>query len=109
MTYYKKREYLESDDDEWDILVKHAIISITEDSKHDANAVFEFENRALKILQEEVGPEIKVHKWTDGCAVSLRKTPKITRIFFETSHGKNVSDGLGEIVEKLLLSGSSKQ
>ena len=62
MTYYKKREHLESDDDVREILVKHAIIGITEDSKHDADAVFEFENRALKILQEEVGLEIEVHE-----------------------------------------------
>ena len=68
-------------------MVKHAIIGITEDNKHDADAVFEFENRAMKILQEEVGLEIEeVHEWTDGCAgkeifwdISLRKTPKVTK------------------------------
>ena len=92
-------------------MVKHAIIGITEDSKHDADALFEFENRALKILQEEVGLEREeVHEWTDGCAaqykgkksfgdISLRKTPKVTRNLFKTSHGKNACDGLGEIVK----------
>ena len=72
MTCHKKREHLESDDDEWEILVKHAIIGITEDNKHHGDAVFEFENRALKILQEEVGLEIEVHEWTDGCAAQTK-------------------------------------
>ena len=31
--------------------------------------------------------------------ISLRSQPSVCRHFFETSHGKNICDGLGDIVK----------
>jgi hypothetical protein len=104
MAYYKVIE-----EGEEERTVKHAIIGISEDNKHDADAVVEFENKALEIVSKEIDIT-EVHEWTDGCAaqykgkksfadISLRRGTKIYRNYFETSHGKNVCDGLGAIVK----------
>jgi rRNA processing protein Gar1 len=91
--------------------VKHAIVGISEDNKHDADAVLEFEKQALDIVSKDIHIQIKeIHQWTDGCAaqykgkksiadISLRNKPSICRNFFETSHGKNICVGLGAIVK----------
>ena len=90
------------------LLIKHAIICITDDLKHDGMAVSAFENKALTILgsSSEVN---EVIQWTDGCAAQYKskncfallssRQIKTSRNFFETSHGKSVCDGLGAIVK----------
>ncbi|XP_052789351.1 uncharacterized protein LOC128223902 [Mya arenaria] len=104
MCYYK-----ESLDDK-DVTVKHAIIGISEETKHDADLAIVFENQAIKLLESRGVKIGELHEWTDGCAaqykgkkafadISLRKQPKMTRNYFETSHGKNVCDGLGATVK----------
>ena len=107
MVYYKVKE----EDGAREALVKHAIIGISKDNKHDADAVLEFEKRAIDIVERDSGMQVKeIHQWTDGCAaqykgkksfadISLRNQPSVCRNFFETSHGKNVCDGLGAIVK----------
>lgn len=106
MIYYKIKE-----EENKETLVKHAIVGISEDNKHDADAVLEFEKQALDIVSKDIHIQIKeIHQWTDGCAaqykgkksfadISLRNKPSVCRIFLETSHGKNLCDGLGAIVK----------
>ena len=72
--------------------MKHAIVGIIEDYKHDA--VLEFEKQALDIVSKDIHIQIKeIHQWTDGCAaqykgkksfaeISLRNKPSVCRIFF---------------------------
>lgn len=111
MAYYRVKK----EEAEKEYTVKHAIIGISEDNKHDADAVLEFENRALEVVSKEIDV-VEVHEWTDGCAaqykgkksfadISLRSDLRIYRNYFETSHGKNVCDGLGAIVKKIMLPG----
>lgn len=104
MCYYTEKR----DDNEYK--VKHAIIGISEDTKHDADLALAFENQAMEVLEQKGVKINNVHEWTDGCAaqykgkkafadISLRKEPTVTRNYFETSHGKNVCDGLGATVK----------
>lgn len=104
MLYYKKKI------EDQDVTVKHAVIGVSNDSKHDSHGVKVFEEQALNIAQKEVPESLKaVHQWTDGAASQYKgKTSfadissqhlSLTRNFFETSHGKSVCDGLGAIVK----------
>lgn len=115
MIYYKIKE---EEGENKETLVKHAIVGISEDNKHDADAVLEFEKQALDIVSKDIHIQIKeIHQWTDGCAaqykgkksfaeISLRNKPSVCRNGFETSHGKNVCDGLRSNSKKFLLPGS---
>jgi hypothetical protein len=88
MIYYKIKE----EEENKETLVKHAIVGISEDNKHDADAVLEFEKQALDIVSKDIGIQIKeIHQWTDGCAaqykekksfadISLRNKPSVCRI-----------------------------
>lgn len=102
MNYYRKKI------DDKEILVKHTIIGISNDFKHDSNLVRVFEDKAMGIIMKKIDVE-SVKQWTDGCAAQYKskvgfsylsqRKYKLSRIFFETSHGKNVCDGLGAIVK----------
>ena len=100
------------------LLVKHAIVGVSNDGKHDSYLVQAFEDMAFEILRDQPAfkenPISAVHEWTDGCAaqykgkkgfahLSLRKQPAIIRNFFETSHGKGVCDGIGSVVKNSCL------
>ena len=105
MAYYKER--MENEE----LLVKHAIIGITDDHQKGALGVKMFEKEAITIIEREKGKNLRtVHEFTDGCAsqykgkisffdISKQKEPDVTRNFFETSHGKSVCDGLGAVVK----------
>lgn len=104
MCYYTEKQ------EEKEFKVKHAIIGISEETKHDADLAITFENKAIEILEKKGVKVEEIHEWTDGCAaqykgkkafadISLRKNPTVTRNYFETSHGKNVCDGLGATVK----------
>lgn len=92
-------------------LVKHALIAISDDLRHDASAVKHFEQAAVDHLSEQ-GMQIKsLHIWSDGCAAQYKgknaffdlteqKIP-VTHNFFVTSHGKSVCDGLGAVVKNM--------
>ena len=85
------------------------MIAISDDLRHDSYAVKGFEDKAFDVLRKQ--NDIKViHEWTDGCGVqykaktafaivSSRCDPDVMRNYFETSHGKNVCDGLGAITK----------
>ena len=102
MCYYRKdlkgEEYL----------YKHSIIGISTDLKHDSTLVKQFEEKAFDRVREFTDINI-VKEWTDGCAAQYKSkvafaylsqtTHSVSRDFFETSHGKNVCDGLGAIVK----------
>lgn len=91
MIYYKIKE---EEGENKETLVKHAIVGISEDNKHDADAVLEFEKQALDIVSKDIRIQIKeIHQWTDGCAaqykgkksfaeISLRNKPSVCRMFF---------------------------
>jgi DNA-binding GntR family transcriptional regulator len=67
MIYYKIKE------ENKETLVKHAIVGISEDNKHDADAVLEFEKQALDIVSKDICIQIKeIHQWTDGCAAQYK-------------------------------------
>jgi hypothetical protein len=51
-------------------LVKHAIVGISEDNKHDTDAVLEFEKQALDIVSKDIHIQIKeIHQWTETMAI----------------------------------------
>jgi hypothetical protein len=51
----------------------HARRGISEDNKHDADAVLEFEKQALDIVSKDIRIQIKeIHQWTDGCAAQYK-------------------------------------
>ena len=74
--------------------------------------------KAIDIIQETVKVN-EIKKWTDGCAAQNKRkncffdisnqSMTLTRNYFETSHGKNVCDGLGAVVKcscyRAMLSG----
>lgn len=92
-----------------DILHKHAIICISPDDTKDASGVLEFEKAAVRIIERKIPQLKKIYEFTDGCAgqykarkafydISVNNT-MVCRNYFETSHGKNVCDGLGSTVK----------
>ena len=115
MTYYWKMDRAER------VLVKHSIIFISNDTKHDSDAVHVFENRVMQVLEEANVAVHKIHQFTDGCAAQYKgckafsdishNTITTIRNNFETSHGKSVCDGLGAIVKsachRAVLSGKA--
>jgi hypothetical protein len=110
MIYYKIKE---EEGENKETLVKHAIVGISEDNKHDADAVLEFEKQALDIVSKDIHIQIKeIHQWTDGCAaqykgkksiadISLRNKPSVCRFdFFRPVMVKTFVTVLGAIVKK---------
>ncbi len=106
MAYYKQTT------DDGSLLVKHAIIGVTDDSHKDAFGVKAFEDAAVELIQRDMGrPPTHLHEFTDGCASQYEgksafydisvspSTVYVTRNFYETSHGKSVCDGLGAVVK----------
>ena len=96
-----------------ELLVKHSIIGISDDHKHDASGVKEFQKAALLKLAEQGITITSVHEWTDGSAAQYKgknafaditeKMIPTIRNYFVTSHGKNVCDGLGAVVKNMAL------
>ena len=99
------------------MLIKHTIIGISNDLKHDSTLVKLFESKTMAIIEKYTNTNL-VKQWSDGCAaqykskkVQVGKSCKtafaylskrnytLSRNFFETSHGKNVRGSC----EKLLL------
>ena len=88
MAYYKER--MENEE----LLVKHAIIGITDDYQKGALGVKMFEKEAIIIIEREKGKSLRtVHEFTDGCAsqykgkisffdISKQKEPDVTLNFF---------------------------
>ncbi len=105
MTYYLEDDHL----------VKHALIGISEDTRHDAHLTKKFETGVLDILMKQPGlADLQsIIEWTDGCSAQYKcqvsvaditsSTIDLTRNYFETSHGKSPCDGLGSIVKNTCL------
>lgn len=105
MMFYYKKEY-----NGQQRKVKHAIIGISDDLRHDTCLVRKFETKAAAVLNKELKIDRTI-EWTDGCAaqykakaafadISLQES-SLERNFFETSHGKNVCDGLRAVVKNV--------
>jgi hypothetical protein len=45
---------IKEEEENKETLVKHAIVGISEDNKHDADAVLEFEKQALDIVSKDI-------------------------------------------------------
>ncbi|KAJ8300503.1 hypothetical protein KUTeg_022022 [Tegillarca granosa] len=84
MAYYRVKE----EETEEEYTVKHAIIGISEDNKHDADAVLEFENRALDVVSKEIDI-VEVHEWTDGSMFG--RWPNIVKITIITFYVVSVT------------------
>lgn len=90
-------------------LVKHSIIGVSNDLKHDSHLVNIFENKILNRVKEHLPGLNDIVQFTDGCAAQYKGKQsfgylsqgsiRTERKIFETSHGKNVCDGLGAIVK----------
>lgn len=90
-------------------LVRHAIIGISPELKHDAYLTKAFEDEILKLLKNEVKDLSHVIEWTDGCAAQFKcrssmydisqRGGKFDRNYFETSHGKSPCDGIGSVIK----------
>ena len=84
--------------DDPDMLVKHAIIGISDDVKHDESGVKEFIKAALFRLVEQGLTINSTDEWTDVCVAQFEdkyafldiseKTIPCVRNYFVTSHGK---------------------
>lgn len=72
MTIHPKMLYYNEKQDNDLVRVKHAFIGISEETKHDADLAFAFENQAFRIVKDR-GIEVEeVHEWTDGCATHYK-------------------------------------
>lgn len=82
--------------------VKHEIIFITEDKKHDAKAVAVFQAEAVRILKENNVPVQRIIQFTDNCSsqykcylsfslISKEAIP-FERHYFGQQHGKGPAD-----------------
>ena len=107
MCYYKGKIEVENSDE--DFLVKHSIIAISNDTKHDAFAVKSFEKNVYEVLNTEINHINRIIKFSDGAACQYKGKNtfahlskdeyNITHNYFETSHGKSPCDGLGAVVK----------
>ena len=109
MTYYIEKLTTDAENNSTKNLVKHAVIGISNDTKHDSFSVYQFEKEAMKILEKET--EVKeIIKFSDGCAAQYKgkiafahlsnSSIPTSRNYFETSHGKSPCDGLGAVVKQ---------
>ena len=98
MCYYRESRQTEKETLE-NVIVKHSVIAISNDTRHGVFAVKAFEARALEILSKERSNINLLIKFSDGAACQykgknsfahLSKDPKqIIHNYFETSHGKS--------------------
>jgi len=104
--------YYSQDGDELE-LHKEAIVAITDDNKHDAEAVSVFQGIAVKYLRTKKQGISFWIEWSDGCPghfkgknafKELSKFPEkhsipVQRNIFGEGHGKNPCDGIGGTVK----------
>ena len=95
-------------DDGEEILAKFAIIRISDDPQHDTVLMWQFESKALDLLSQYTTVK-RIIEFIDGCAAQYKGCSGFADIslqegqlewhFFETSHGKNVCNGLGALLK----------
>jgi hypothetical protein len=108
MCYYKENRTDETGEEEC-LLVKHSVVVISDDIKHDAFAVKAYEKHVMEILNGQIVNIEQVIKFSDGAACQYKgkntfaylskETLKVTHNYFETSHGKSPCDGLGAVIK----------
>lgn len=76
-----EEEIEEGSQEEVEKLVKHSVIVVSNDVKHDAFAVKVYENKALDLLKNE-GLKIDViEKFSDGAAAQYKEKKHISATF----------------------------
>jgi hypothetical protein len=108
MIYYVQQGS-DNGDDNVKTLVKHQVIAISNDVKHDAFAVKVFEKKVIEVLEEDNVQVTELIKFSDGAAPQYKgknsfahlskEQVKSSHSYFETSHGKSPCDGLGAVVK----------
>lgn len=71
MCYYKGKSEIENGDEE-NFLVKHSVIAISNDTKHDAFAVQRFEKEVLEVLDTEMDNINQIIKFSDGATCQYK-------------------------------------
>ena len=102
MFYYKAHN-----DDDKEILAKFAIIGISNDPQHDTALMQQFKSKALDLSQYMTVK--RIIEFTDGCAAQYKghlgfadislQQGQLEQHFFETSHSKNMCNGLGALLK----------
>ena len=92
--------------------VKHVVVCLSNDLKHDAYFVEHCEETAAQSISKEANIQFKfVSKWSDGAPGSYKsrfsyylasKDTRIRRNIFGAQHGKNLADGEGAVVKRVM-------
>lgn len=93
-------------------IVKHEIVCLSDDRKHDLFAVDAFENRILQHFKQCKIPVKRIIRFTDNCATQYkslkvfdlmsRKTIPYLLNHFGAKHGKGPADGVGGRMMQML-------
>jgi len=70
------------------VMVKHAIIGISEETKHDAELAIAFGNWALETIESRGVNIEEIHEWTDGCAAQSKGKRAFADISLRKCHSK---------------------
>ena len=93
-------------------LVTHEIVCISDDLKHDAYAVREFEIHAIKLLRQHGVQVDSFYEWCDNCSSEFKsKSPffllflmgvRIIRSYWGENHGKGPADAvIGRVSQQM--------
>lgn len=95
-------------------LVTHEIVCISDDLKHDAYAIREFEIQAIKLLRKHGVQVDTFYEWCDNCSSEFKsRMPffllslmgvKIVRSFWGENHGKGPADAVIGRVSQVMRS-----
>ena len=95
-------------------LVTHEIVCISDDLKHDAYAIREFEIQAIKLLRKHGVQVDTFYEWCDNCSSEFKsRMPffllslmgvKIVRSFWGENHGKGPADAVIGHVSQVMRS-----
>lgn len=96
------------------------LIAISDCLKHNTVLVHVFQNYLIQFLKDRFGHIKKIHYFSDGSAAQYKNRNNFYNVslhlaeygipaewnFFATSHGKNISDGLGGTLKRLATKAS---
>lgn len=90
--------------------VTENVVVISDDPKHDADAVQVFTERVLTYFEEEGITVKNIIQFTDGCGVQYKSRKpfqhisesekSLTRSYFGSRHGKSPADGIAAVIKK---------
>ena len=110
VTIHPIQAFINGSDDAGVITNKESLIFISDDLRHDADAVAHFKSITYKHLADKYGI-VRIDEFSDCCAQQYRCGKSFVDIamctgpmrvkhhYFEASHGKNSADGLGATVK----------